>query len=163
HLSGTAGNPGWFTSASVDITLTATDAASSVASTYYTVDGGNRQTYSGPVTVSGEGSHVVTFWSADQAGNIEAARPDTSKTRTPPPTTLHLPGTPATPGWFTSPTVSIALTAADAASGVAATYYTIDGGLQKPYGGPLTVSGEGSHVVTFWSVDAAGNIEAAGS
>jgi hypothetical protein len=44
------------------------------------------------------------------------------------------------------------------ATGVAATYYKIDGGAQKEYTTPFTVQ-NGKHTVEYWSVDNAGNEE----
>jgi hypothetical protein len=57
----------------VQITLTATDASSGVASTVYQLDGGSMTTYAGPFAVSGAGSHTLTFHSTDNAGNVESA------------------------------------------------------------------------------------------
>ena len=64
-------------------------------------------------------------------------------------------------GWSnTSQTVT--LTAADTGrSGVAATYFTVDGGAQTPYAAPFAISSQGNHRVTYWSVDQAGNAETA--
>ena len=46
-------------------------APSGVKAIYYKIDGGSTQTYSGPFTLS-EGSHVVTYWAEDNAGNVES-------------------------------------------------------------------------------------------
>jgi len=56
-------------------------------------------------------------------------------------------------------TVTVTLKATDSGSGVAATYYQVDGGALLTYSGPFTVSSTGSHVVVFHSKDVAGNLE----
>src|SRR6185437_3841330 len=56
------GANGWYLGP-VQVTLSPSDATSGVASTTYTVDGGAAQTYSGPFTISADGSHTVQFWS----------------------------------------------------------------------------------------------------
>ena len=53
---------------------------------------------------------------------------------------------------------AIELTATDADSGVANTYYILDGGVQVT-GTSISVTALGAHTVEFWSVDVAGNIE----
>src|SRR5205807_1847362 len=52
--------------------LTATDGGTGVAGTSYALDGGQAKTYNTPVSLSGEGEHTVEYWSADNAGNVEA-------------------------------------------------------------------------------------------
>ncbi len=54
------------------VTLQASDAGSGPAATYYTLDGGARQTYASPFVISTAGPHPVTYWSLDWAGNAEA-------------------------------------------------------------------------------------------
>ena len=54
---------------------------------------------------------------------------------------------------------TVTLSPSDAGSGVATTYYAIGGGAQQVYNAPFDVSTAGSTTVTYWSVDAAGNIE----
>ncbi len=228
----------------MQVTLTAAAGAFSVANTYYTVDGGAQQTYSAPFTVSGDGTHAVTFWSSDNAGNTETANSQTVMIDGTAPTLAFGAVSPApnASGWnngtvtipftaadatsgvgstnpaaspltfsteganqtqtvtvtdnagnsatFTSPAVNIDLTApvttatpsgpnngsatytgpvtvtlaaTDNLSGVAATYYTVDGGAQQTYSAPFTVSGDGTHAVTFWSSDNVGNTETANS
>ena len=61
---------GWRNTAQT-VTLTATDAGSGVAGTSYSIDGGPVLTYSAPFTVSAPGSHAVTYFSTDNAGNVE--------------------------------------------------------------------------------------------
>ncbi|MFF3600416.1 OmpL47-type beta-barrel domain-containing protein [Kitasatospora indigofera] len=54
------------------VTLTATDHISGVALTEYNLDGAGWTTYTGPVTVSGQGRHELLFRSVDRAQNQEA-------------------------------------------------------------------------------------------
>jgi hypothetical protein len=53
----------------------------------------------------------------------------------------------------------IKLAATDAGSGVAATYYALDGAAQVA-GTSVSVTAPGTHSLAFWSVDVAGNVEA---
>jgi hypothetical protein len=69
---------------------------------------------------------------------------------TPPVTTCAITGT--------NP-VTITLTATDDISGVDYTMYKIDAGSYATYTGPVQVTEPGDHVVYFYSVDIAGNIE----
>ncbi len=66
-LSGTL--DGAFYTSDVQVTLHATDSGSGVKATYYNVDGGATQTYSGPFTVATLGADSVSFYSVDNAGN----------------------------------------------------------------------------------------------
>jgi hypothetical protein len=78
---------------------------------------------------------------------------------TPPATTSSLSGTAGNNGWWRS-AVTVALSATDSASGVAGTYYKVDGEAQAhSYNGTFSVSGDGNHTVEYWSVDGAGNVE----
>jgi hypothetical protein len=55
----------------VNVTLTATDTESGVNYTKYQVDSGGWITYSNPFVVTANGTHVVSYYSVDNAGNIE--------------------------------------------------------------------------------------------
>ncbi|REE69690.1 GH35 family endo-1,4-beta-xylanase [Paenibacillus taihuensis] len=61
-------------------------------------------------------------------------------------------------GWQTHP-VNAVLQATDAGSGVASTYYSLDGGAYTS-GNSISVSSEGIHTLRYYSEDLAGNKEA---
>ena len=142
---------------SATITLSATDNAggSGVATTYYRVDGGT-QTAGTSVTVSTSGSHTLEFWSVDVAGNIETPHKTASFTVA----DITAPVTVSDALFAYVNSATITLTALDnpGGSGVATTYYRVDGGVQTA-GTSVTVSTLGSHTLEFWSVDVAGNVE----
>jgi hypothetical protein len=82
--------------------------------------------------------------------------------RMPPVTQAGLTGPAGKSGWYVGP-VTFALQASDVGSGVAATHYRVDAGPLLTYSSPVVVAGDGIHQATFFSVDAAGNQESAGS
>ncbi|OMG00993.1 SGNH/GDSL hydrolase family protein [Paenibacillus sp. FSL R7-0337] len=61
-------------------------------------------------------------------------------------------------GWYTS-AAEVTFTASDEQSGVDQTYFKVNGG-ELQTGSKLTISEEGKHTLTYWSVDKAGNKEA---
>jgi outer membrane protein assembly factor BamB len=160
-ISGTASN-GW-RNTPVQITLSPTDARSGVAASYYTVDGGPTQTYSGPFTVDGSAVHQVSYWSVDNVGNTEVQKSTEVKIDKDAPTTASsLSGTLGNNDYYKG-SVQVTLTATDNLSGVAssATSYTIDNSIWTTYpGSPITVSGNGTHTMSFSSKDIAGNFSA---
>jgi photosystem II stability/assembly factor-like uncharacterized protein len=87
-------------------------------------------------------------------GGGVAPVPDT----TPPVTTLLMDPS-ANAGWNSS-AVTVELDAIDnrGGSGVAATYYTLDGS-QQVYDSPFDVTDEGVHTLSYHSEDASGNVE----
>jgi C1A family cysteine protease len=62
-------------------------------------------------------------------------------------------------GWYTS-SVSVLLEASDVGSGVAGTYFRLDGGALARYTAPVGIIGDGTHTVCYWSMDWMGNAEA---
>ncbi len=156
---------GWYQSGP-EVTLTGSDNLSGTT-TYYTINGGDKQTYSAPFTVSTPGTNTVVFWSVDGAGNIEdAPAPLILKVDSAAPsTTVKLPPA-ADTGWYIESGLPVAFQATDNTngSGIAATYYsinTIDNGAVQTYGEPFIQSlPDGENKITFWSVDIAGNVEA---
>ncbi len=59
---------------SAEISFTATDVVSGVASTHYRLDGGATQTVATTLTVETEGTHTLDYWSVDKTGLVETAR-----------------------------------------------------------------------------------------
>ncbi|TAK32499.1 MAG: hypothetical protein EPO21_15110, partial [Chloroflexota bacterium] len=54
------------------VTLSATaHAGFDVVRTSFALDGGNIQTYGGPLTILGDGKHIVRYWSVDSSGVLE--------------------------------------------------------------------------------------------
>ncbi|TLM71587.1 MAG: hypothetical protein FDZ70_08840, partial [Actinobacteria bacterium] len=88
--------------------------------------------------------------------NLEAVHPAYVRLDSGAPTTT-IAGVPA--GWSGSP-ATLSLTATDSGSGVAASYYRLDGGAVTTYTGPFAVTAVGTTTVGYWSVDAAGRTEA---
>ncbi len=159
--AGPNGSNGWYDNSNPTFTLAATDATSGVATTKYQIDGGAVQTYSGAVTVP-DGIHTITFWSVDVAGNVENAGTANIQVDTVAPTSSFA-VSPASPdgsnGWYvTTPTFT--LSGADGLSGLDALKYQIDGGSTQTYGGAVPIP-DGTHTITYWAVDKAGNVEGA--
>ena len=113
-----------------------------------------------PTVLTGEGGAITAGVSVhDLAGNqgdglVTGLKID----RHAPNTTASLPPFDADP-WFKDG-VTVNVSATDPLSGVAHTFAAIDGGTPtEVVGGLLAVTGNGTHTVGFWSVDAAGNEE----
>ncbi|MFL5758008.1 MAG: OmpL47-type beta-barrel domain-containing protein [Chloroflexota bacterium] len=157
--AGTLGGSGWYiTPASVAIS--ATDTGSGVTSRTYAIDGGASHTVSGLVAVATSGTHKVTYFATDRAGNQEAAHTLTVKVDvTKPVTTPTVTGLAGSNGWWTGP-ASVTLNAVDAHSGVAKLVAAVDGGPTAPVTGPFAFSTEGTHTISYAATDRAGNVEA---
>jgi len=120
----------------------------------------NSKTGGAYLSTAGQGCHTlqVRSWDNSGGGGYNTYGPVCYDT-VPPVASASLSGT-LTSGKYYSP-VKVTLSATDASSGVAHTYYELDGGSQVTYSSPFTVSTVGSHTVKYWAVDVAGNVETA--
>jgi peptidoglycan/xylan/chitin deacetylase (PgdA/CDA1 family) len=160
---------GWYTGP-VSVALQTTE----VATVRYTLDGSqptvSSQLYTGPFTVSQ--TTTVKFRSWDNGDNVEPVRSQliqvaaAPQDTTAPTSAIACNGSGCSAGWYTAP-VSVALSATDDASGVAAIRYTLDGSTPTAtsplytLGQPFTVSQ--TTTVRYRAWDNAGNVEAANS
>jgi hypothetical protein len=110
-------------------------------------------------TITGEGDNLSASASvSDKADNPANATVSGIKIdRTAPSTLVSVPA-PLESGWYAGDVLVTLATGADL-SGVDKTYYSVDGGAAQVYGGPFSHTLKGSHTITFWSVDMAGNVE----
>ncbi len=154
HTLAPAANAAGWNMGNVTLTL-ATEAG---ATTQYKLGTGAFQAYTGPVTLSDEGTTVVTYRSTDGEGNVEADKTVTVKIdKTVPTSTATPPG-----GTFTAPT-QVTLAGADSGSGVDKLEYRLDNGEWTTYSAPVTISGNGPHTLEHRATDVAGNVGAVGS
>ena len=161
--AGPDGSNGWFQQTSVQFGLTGSDARSGVAQSFYTVDGGATQTYTGAVTVSGQGDahdHLLVGRQRREHRGCQGGARSSSTTSSRRPRSQSHPRAPNGSGGWYSTTPSFTLSASDATSGVASTLYRIDSGATQTYSGAVSIP-DGQHTITYWSVDSAGNTESA--
>lgn len=137
------------------VTLTAVDAHSGVGRIDYAVDTDVMQQYDTPFTISDEGTHTISYRATDRAGNRETTQTATVRIDGSSPVTAQ-----DVPSQWSSATVNVHLTAADLYSGVAATYYSLDGGLPSTLATSVTpISAEGTTTLSYRSLDILGNTE----
>ena len=155
--------PAGWSKVPVTVTLTPVDAQSGVQSTTYQLDGGAWQSGTSvlvPAPADTTKSYVINYQSTDFAGNTESVKSCTVRIDTKAPAT-----TDDAPAAWSSTAVDVSLTASDqGGSGVASTAYAIDGGapasgIMARIEAPVDGSNDGSHQITYHSVDQVGNLE----
>jgi len=143
---------GWTNS--TEITLSATDALSGVASMQYIVDNGSvvNAAEGDTINVSGDGTFRIRTRALDRAGNGTAFKSSFLHVdRALPVNTTVAPGT----GWLSDP-LSVDLTGTDAGSGIDKMQWRLDGGAITD-NGPAIVDTDGTHTLATRAVDMAGN------
>jgi cytochrome c len=130
-----------------------------VARTEYQLDGETAWTpYTGPIPVTGDGTHEVRFRSVDQAGNVEETKSVPVRIDTTAPVTTATFAPPSDGGWHAG-AVPVTLTSTDAGSGVDTIEWSLDGGPWTPYTQPVDVTGDGEHELLYRAADKAANAE----
>ncbi len=146
------GVPSGWASSDVTLTLSADAPYSALTGIYFRVGTTEPEVYGGPITISSEGTTTIDYWSSDASGNVEATNTASVHIdKTPPATSSD-----ATAGYVSPALVS--LSASDSVSGVAGTFFSVDGGSWQS-GRAVTVYNNGAHSLSYFSVDLAGNRE----
>ena len=166
QCNASACSAGWYASP-VSVSLQTTDIGSGVVAVRYTLDGSeptvSSPLYTGPVTVSQ--TTTVKFRSWDNGGNVEPVKSQLVQIdATAPVSSISCNGSACLGTAYQGP-VTVALSATDGESGVAAIRYTLDGSeptaASPLYGEPFTVSQ--TTTVRYRAWDTAGNVEPARS
>jgi large repetitive protein len=136
----------------VTVNLTATDNLSGVDKTFYSLNGIDFEEGTS-IKVNEQGVNTVYFYSVDNAGNVEEIKTAQVKIDNTAPETVS-----DVIDQWNKGEVSVSLTATDDLSGVAKTFYSLNGS-DFVEGNSFTVNEEGTKTVYFYSVDNAGNVE----
>ena len=151
--SGTVGANGWFTSLTI-VSLNASDNGSGVQRLSYRLDDEATEDYSGPITLS-EGVRFINATATDVAGNIAVDPIEVRVDVTPP--VLQPKALPPT---VTTGSVTMSWSGNDNTSGISRYEVSVDGGARQGVGmntSFIVSLPDGSHTITVWAVDAAGN------
>jgi len=152
-------NPWW--RSNVTVALSFTETGHGVRNTSYRVDGGLYSVYTGAFTVTGDGSHLLEYFSTDVVGNVEPVQSKTIQIDTVPPTVTRTTSCsqPGEAGWCHG-SVRVTLSSVDATSGPAEIEVSLDNSNFAPYTGPQVVAGDGAHTLFYIAEDQAGNTAA---
>ena len=152
---------GWYTAA-VTYTLSVADLVSGSPQGFYRLNGGPWQ--EGPVgapatfALAAEGSYRIEYYGKDAAGNrSKQISLESNIDSIPPVTTLAIDGVKGENGWHLSDVLGHLL-AVDNGSGTGSTRYQIGGGAWQT-GTEFAIAGDGIYDLSFYSTDAAGNVE----
>jgi hypothetical protein len=153
--SGVVGDHGWYRS-DTSVEVTAVDGTDPAPHIQTGTDAG-WQEYVGPVAVTGEGKHALSYRATDASGNASGAQSlPVWIDGTAPATTLGV----SSGSGDQADRATLTFAATDALSGVAVTTYRVDGGAWTVAGpDPVLVTGYGVHQVDYASTDQAGNPE----
>jgi hypothetical protein len=142
----------------VSITLSSSDVTSGVTAVQYRIDSGAWRSYTGPVPLAGNATHIFETFGSDAAGNREATRSQSLTLRgaawSPPLSSMSAAGTSGTNGWYVSQ-VTVTLHATSGSGGAPTISYAVDKGPWTTYGTPFRFQ-EGRHALVHQASDSAG-------
>ena len=151
------GDNGWYVS-NVWFNLTASDTLSGVNYTKYKIDNGGWEYYENDtVSLTGDGTHFVRYYSVDKYGNEEDVKVISVKIDKTAPYTLFDQEENES-YWYRTDAI-ITLDGYDNMSGVISTHYRVNGGAFSTYTGPFNITSEGINTLECFSQDNAGNVE----
>jgi plastocyanin len=148
------------------VTLSATDAESGVASVEYKLDDGAWTAYASAVSVNTPGMHMLSYRATDRAGNTSAegmAHFTIVQQDTTAPTVSGQVAGQQDPNGAYIGSAMVTVFAQDAGSGVASVEYKLDSGAWTAYTQAVQVSAPGAHTVLFRATDQAGNVSTEGT
>lgn len=154
-----ASESGWHTTP-VSVTFDAVDEGSGVRLIEYSIDGSAWTTYVEAITLDGDGTHSVDYRATDNALNVEDTRTiAVAIDQVAPVTTAE-----TSEATSADEQIAITLAATDETSGIGGTFYRLDQGDWIQYEDSFDVARlETDQLLEFYSVDVAGNSEAAKS
>ncbi|MCF8218634.1 MAG: hypothetical protein K9I29_01325 [Bacteroidales bacterium] len=158
-----------YISSRTKIKLKAKDNKAGVKEIRYSVDGQSYTTYNNTFKMpDNTGSHSVKYYSEDKVTNRNKAKYVNVPSSGPLYMDNRKPSTSISYGkpqffnrdtLFVNKTTDITLSPRDAHSGVKITHYKVDGGSEKTYNSPFTISQEGYHTIEFRTKDNVNNLE----
>ncbi|QYR22875.1 Ig-like domain repeat protein [Paenibacillus sp. sptzw28] len=143
------------------VKLTATDNFSGVKAIFYRINNGKWTRYLSPLTLSASEKNTLEFYSEDIAGNKEKTNSNAPTDITAPTTELLVNSAAPAPWYNTNVSVQLKAVDNESGSGIAKTYYRINGGTLQQYSAPFTLSDAGDYAIEYYSSDVAGNNETA--
>lgn len=157
-ISGTLGANGYYVS-NVTICLNPTDDRSGVLATYWKIEGGQWEEYTGPFILAG-GAWSVSFYSTDKSGNAELAKNITVRVDPLPPiTSLEVVGSLGDQGWYVSEVNISTVVTLPSGCVLNSTYCRIGAGDWQSNVTIIDLSADGPTTVYYYSDDMAGNAE----
>jgi len=145
-----------------NISIAANDNKAGVKNIYYRIDGGERFTYSSPITMPNKrGLHTLKYDANDNVENLSGNKYLTVYMDNRAPETGIIYGSPQffnRDTLFINSKTDISLRARDGESGVTKTEYAVDGGGMQAYS-KFNISNQGFHTITFQSTDCVNNVE----